>query len=113
MINQSHTESDSKFYIGIYINCSKPLTITEKNSILHILWVPDVNYKFPAQDNCMFNRTFWLKWLTHLIGWLKERAFCMYCVLFLHQTNIGKGSHVELGKLVTRPLIKLKDSLES
>lgn len=37
----------------------------------------------------------------------------MYYVLFLYQTNIGKGSHVELGKLVTKPFIKLKDALES
>jgi len=79
--------------------------------------VPDVNYKFPAQDNGKFKRTFQLKWL-NTFNWLaysklKEGAFCMYCVLFLHQTNVGKGSHVELGKLVTKPLIKLKDALES
>lgn len=36
----------------------------------------------------------------------------MYCVLFFNQTNIGKGSHVELGKLVTKSLTKLKDALE-
>ncbi|KAF0702443.1 52 kDa repressor of the inhibitor of the protein kinase-like, partial [Aphis craccivora] len=116
-IDKSESESDSKFDIGLYINCSKPLTNTEKISILHNLWVPDVNYKFPAQDNGKFKRTFQLKWL-NTFNWLaysklKEGAFCMYCVLFLHQTNVGKGSHVELGKLVTKPLIKLKDALES
>jgi len=79
--------------------------------------VPDVNYKFSAQDNGKFKRTFQLKWL-NTFNWLsysklKEGAFCMYCILFLHQTNVGKGSHVELGKLVTKPLIKLKDALES
>lgn len=79
--------------------------------------MPDVKYQFPAEDCGKFKRTFQLKWL-NTFNWLaysklKEGVFCKYCVLFLNQTNVGKGSHVVLGKLVTKPHIKLKDALES
>jgi len=32
--------------------------------------------------------------------------------LFLNSSQVGKGSHEKLGKLVLRPLSKLKDALE-
>lgn len=48
--SELRTESDSKFDNGFYVNCSKSLNNIEKISVLHNVWMPDVNYKFPAKD---------------------------------------------------------------
>jgi hypothetical protein len=39
-------------------------------------------------------------------------ALCRYCVFFV-QDEVGKGQHVKLGKLVTKPFNNWKRAIES
>ncbi|XP_029340930.1 zinc finger MYM-type protein 1-like [Acyrthosiphon pisum] len=108
---------NSKYDIGLYVNYVGSLPNEEKVSILNNVWTPDPNFIFPTQSYAKFKRQFQIKWL-NTFKWLayskcKEGAFCKYCVLFLNQNQVGKGSHESLGGLVTKPYTNLKKALET
>ncbi|KAL4134765.1 hypothetical protein QTP88_006480 [Uroleucon formosanum] len=108
---------NSKYDIGLYVNYVGSLPNEEKVSILNNVWTPDPNFIFPTQNHAKFKRQFQIKWL-NTFNWLayskcKEGAFCKYCVLFLNQNQVGKGSHESLGGLVTKPYTNLKKALET
>ncbi|KAF0741442.1 52 kDa repressor of the inhibitor of the protein kinase-like [Aphis craccivora] len=108
----------SKYDIGLYVNYIDSLQNEKKNiSILNNVWTPDPNFIFPTQSYAKFKRQFQIKWL-NTFNWLayskcKEGAFCKFCVLFLNQNQVGKGSHESLGGLVTKPYTNLKKALET
>jgi Domain of unknown function (DUF4371)/hAT family C-terminal dimerisation region len=107
---------DSKFDIGGYVECKKNLSDEEKVSILQNVWTPDLKFNFPYDNSGKYKRKFQIKWL-ETFKWLaysklREGLFCKFCVLFLNLNQAGKGSHEKLGKLVLKPLTKLKDALE-
>ncbi|CAI6370875.1 unnamed protein product [Macrosiphum euphorbiae] len=107
---------DSKFDIGGYVEYKNNLSDEEKVSILQNVWTPDLKFNFPYDNSGKYKRKFQIKWL-ETFKWLaysklREGLFCKFCVLFLNLNQVGKGSHEKLGKLVLKPLTKLKDALE-
>ncbi|CAI6354666.1 unnamed protein product [Macrosiphum euphorbiae] len=108
---------NSKYDIGLYVNHVDSLPNEEKVSILNNVWTPDPNSFFQLKVYAKFKRQFQIKWL-NTFNWLayskcKEGAFCKYCVLFLNQNQVGKGSHESLGGLVTKSYTNLKKALET
>lgn len=102
--------------IALYVGKAKELTTEEKLKVLKEAWSPDTKYVFPADDCGRFKRRFQGKWLVDF-PWLayspKEKgSFCKFCVLFLCDEHLGKGSHVMPGKLVSKACTNLKDALE-
>ncbi|KAL4132705.1 hypothetical protein QTP88_009814 [Uroleucon formosanum] len=90
--------------------------VSPKVSILQNVWTPDLKFNFPYDNSGKYKRKIQIKWL-ETFKWLaysklREGLFCKICVLFLNLNQAGKGSHKKLGKLVLKPLTKLKDALE-
>jgi len=107
---------DSKFDIRGYVECKNNSSDEEKFSILQNVWTPDLKFNFPYDNSGKYKRKIQIKWL-ETFKWsayskLREGLFCKFCVLFLNLNQAGKGSHEKLGKLVLKPLKKLKDALE-
>ncbi|XP_054719186.1 zinc finger MYM-type protein 1-like [Uloborus diversus] len=100
--------------ISSYVN--RKLSNEEKLKALAGLWEPDKKYVFPAEDYGRFKRHFQTNWLMQF-KWLaysdqEKGTFCKFCVLFRSEDTVGKGKHVMIGKLVSKPCKNLKDSLE-
>ncbi|XP_054706731.1 zinc finger MYM-type protein 1-like [Uloborus diversus] len=100
--------------ISSYVN--RKLSNEEKLKALAGLWEPDKKYVFPAEDCGRFKRHFQTNWLMQF-KWLaysdqEKGTFCKFCVLFCSEDTVGKGKHVMIGKLVSKPCKNLKDSLE-
>ncbi len=107
---------DSKFDIGGYVECKNNLSDEETISILQNVWTPDFKFNSPHDSGGKYKRKFQIKWLESF-KWLaysklREGLFRKLCVSFLNSSQAGKGSHEKLGKLVLRPLTKLKDASE-
>ncbi|KAL4091320.1 hypothetical protein QTP88_026023 [Uroleucon formosanum] len=100
----------------VMLNVKKILSDKEKVSILQNVWTPDLKFNFPYDNSGKYKRKIQIKWL-ETFKWLaysklREGLLCKFCVLFLNLNQAGKGSHEKLGKLVLKPLTKLKDVLE-
>ncbi|KAL4104264.1 hypothetical protein QTP88_019573 [Uroleucon formosanum] len=91
----------SPFDIGGYVECKNNLSDKEKVSILQNVRTPDLKFNFQYDNSRKYKRKIQIKWL-ETFKWLaysklREGLFCKFC---------------KLGKLVLKPLTKLKDALE-
>lgn len=104
--------SQSQWDIGLFIGRNN-LDDLSKQKLLKCPWTPPKDYCFPVETNR--NLRFQISWLSKF-SWLTytqhlQGALCRHCVLFA-QEEAGKGSHQQLGYLVTKAYTNWKKALE-
>ena len=93
----------------------KTYTQAERLQMPKNIWIPDQSFNFPItatnHRNLRFQHRWFIrfKWLAYL--YLKNRAFCKYCVLFRSKAGSGVGNH-PLGNLLAVKFQKWKNALE-
>lgn len=102
--------------IGLAVEGRTSLSDVERRSFLNNSWTPPFDYKFPTVSQGDKRRSFRVEWLRRF-PWLsysdfKNGAFCRFCVIFAPEC-VGKGSIQPVSTLVSQPLNKFKDAIET
>ena len=113
--NFAANQCKSSCDVGIFLTRDAPIDDSVKYQILTKPWTPPPSYSFPTLTSR--NLRFQLKWMDRFpfLSYTEVQgggALCRYCVFFA-QSEVGKGKHVKLGKLVAKPFSNWKNAIES